>query len=225
MLLGANEELSLTMQNETIEKVDKYKLVGVILDDKLNWKPHCDSVLRKLKMTYVMISKGRHTISQKNKLLLYNSLFRSYYTFGLEHYGSASLTTLKPLLTMQKKVLRAVFGKNGFFHIKPLMKQYKLLDILDETISLRIRYAKNILGKKCPQHLKKLLPSAIPLRQNTRSQTKHLLHTNMIRLELAKKSSVYQIPYLWNLLHETTQKLSKNQLKTWLRNQLITLYN
>ena len=71
----------------TLENVDEYKLLGITIDKNLSWKPHIDSLHKKLKFINYTINKLKNTMPEKSKLLLYNALFNSTLSFGIPIWG------------------------------------------------------------------------------------------------------------------------------------------
>jgi len=213
---------SLSIQGEPIGHVTEYKLVGLVLDDKLNWQPQIEYIKRKLHYTYQMLQKIKYQVSTSSKLLLYNALFRSLFTYGLEHYASANKTRMDSLFILQKKVLRSVFCRSYRFHIESDMKTKKILTIQDEAIILRVMFAKHILHPTCPQHLKDILPLSPPSITRSSQAPMFLLHTP--RTELTRKSSSFQIPNTWNNMDASLQNSSRTIIKNHIRNFLSEYY-
>ncbi len=48
-------ENTIKIGNQKLKKVDKVKFLGVIIDDKLNWEPHVQHMIKKLNSSIVMI--------------------------------------------------------------------------------------------------------------------------------------------------------------------------
>ena len=73
--LSMNFELY--MGNHKIERTDNYRYLGIIMDDKLNWKLHISKLCTKLSNVCGILSKVRHYLDRKSLMLIYNSLFDS----------------------------------------------------------------------------------------------------------------------------------------------------
>ena len=64
---------SVSFKHGIIHRVKSTKYLGVILDEKLNWEEHINSVitsLRKISSSFKII---KHQVHKSNKLLLYNA--------------------------------------------------------------------------------------------------------------------------------------------------------
>ena len=60
-----------------IEKTASYTYLGVILDDKMNWKLQIDKICSKLSSVCGVLSKVRHYLDRPSLMLIYHSLFDS----------------------------------------------------------------------------------------------------------------------------------------------------
>jgi hypothetical protein len=105
-----NEELTLTINNNDIELVHETKFLGVIIDDKLSWTPHIQKLTKKLKCHIGCINRIKNNIPSGLHKQLYHTLFESHLTYGITVWGGGASSKLEPLLNMQKKCLRILFG-------------------------------------------------------------------------------------------------------------------
>ena len=94
------------MGGTILEEVNEAKYLGVILDKKLNWKSHLNSVNVKVSRGCYMLSKLRHLMNLDTLKMLYYSLVYPYLTYCITSWGGAPNTTIAPLIRLQKKVIR-----------------------------------------------------------------------------------------------------------------------
>ena len=106
--LGNGHDLKLC--NKIIKQVKETKFLGVIIDEKLTWAPHIEYLTNKLKSCTGIINRIRDCIPPPMHKSIYHTLFESHLTYGITVWGGVSANRLKPLLTMQKKCLRILFG-------------------------------------------------------------------------------------------------------------------
>lgn len=77
MLLGnckTDKELKIQINEVIIEMVHEVKLLGVINDNRLNWKPGIRSVLSKMSDTISILNQTKHVLDEKALRILYSSL-------------------------------------------------------------------------------------------------------------------------------------------------------
>ena len=66
-----NPQGDVIVHNEAIQRVTKAKLLGVIVDQHLNWKDHISMVSRKISKACGIISRIRNTLDIKSKKSIY----------------------------------------------------------------------------------------------------------------------------------------------------------
>jgi hypothetical protein len=104
-----DSKLHLTLMGEPILRVHEkgtersFKLVGVQLDECLNWKHHVNHVKRKVAGAMSLISRAKHFLPTSIRLLLYKALVLCHLSYCNSIWGGASAATLKPLATLKKK--------------------------------------------------------------------------------------------------------------------------
>ena len=67
---------NLSLINIQFERSTYHKHLGVILDEKLNFKEHINSAISKVKKGIPVIKKLRHTLLQKSLLTIYKVFLR-----------------------------------------------------------------------------------------------------------------------------------------------------
>ena len=92
-----------------LESKDYAKYLGVLIDYKLSWKNHIDSITLKLSKTIGLVSKIRHFVPFHTLVGIYNCLVVPYFRYGLIFIllgGQNGKTQLNKLLIPQKRALR-----------------------------------------------------------------------------------------------------------------------
>ena len=85
------------------------KYLGVLVDYKLSWRNHVDSIALKISKTIGLLSKLRHFVPRHTLVNVYNSLVTPYLRYGLIVWGQASKSHLNKLLNLQKSALRFIY--------------------------------------------------------------------------------------------------------------------
>ena len=74
-----------------LEQKDYVKYLGVLLDNKLSWKPHVDYILsNKVSRIVSILSKLRHSLPRDILLKVYKSLLQPLLLYGINIWGQAS---------------------------------------------------------------------------------------------------------------------------------------
>ena len=84
------DSIQISIGNKLIDKVNETKLLGVIIDDQLNWQSHIKQIVTKLHKNYYIIKKAGRLLSMASLTMLYNSLCLPYMLYCCEICGRAS---------------------------------------------------------------------------------------------------------------------------------------
>ena len=93
------KSLNLKIDGVNIQEVSTVKYLGVTFDSNLTWKSHINELCLKL-------SKLRYYINVDILIMLYCSLIYLFLTYGIHVWGLTYPTHLKPVTTLQKRVVR-----------------------------------------------------------------------------------------------------------------------
>ena len=109
----------------------KFKFLEVLLDFKLNWKSHLQSVQSKLSSACGILYKVRNSINQKVARMIYYGIAHPYLNYCNLVWSSCYPSNLQPLQTIQKKLIRLILKRNRWAPSDPLFKQLRILKLSD----------------------------------------------------------------------------------------------
>ena len=128
----------LSMGGHQIERTDTYKYLGLLFDDKLNWKCQIDKLCSKLASVCGILSKVRHYLNRKSLLLIYYSLFESRLRYGSLGWGTAAECDIKRLKVLQNRAIRFI----DFASFRtPMLPIYHKLGVLPLEHQFRLQRA------------------------------------------------------------------------------------
>ena len=79
---------NICINNCEIDMVYTTKLLGVVIDGKLNWKDHVAMVQSKLSKSIAIMHKAKHLLDRRYDMVLYFSLFLPYLSYCCEVWGN-----------------------------------------------------------------------------------------------------------------------------------------
>ena len=94
--------LNINMEGNELERVRETKYLGVILDEKLNWKSHLEHIKSKISRGSYILSKLRHYVNIKTSITIYFSLIYPYLNYCITTWGATSNSNLLPIVRLQK---------------------------------------------------------------------------------------------------------------------------
>ena len=123
--------VKLTIDSTEIEQTTHIKFLGVIIDNKLTWKPHIDNVKTKISKIIAILYKMKNILNKKSLQTLYNSLLLPYLTYCVEIWGNTYKTIIHPIIILQKKAIRLVNQTDYYASTNPLFYTNRTLKIED----------------------------------------------------------------------------------------------
>ena len=173
------ERLTLKMHHTKLFESPKIKYLGMILDNKLNWKAHISELCKKLSRAVGLIYKIRNLCPISVLTSLYYSLFHSHLSYGLALWANANKSYIDKIRTLQKRALKAIVFRNNDdnMDINRIHFDLKILNI-DHQLKVQLSslmwdYDHDTLPTSLKGHFKR---SNIVHNYSTRAATKGSLH-------------------------------------------------
>ena len=103
------------LMDKKFKKADKFKFLGVIIDENLTWDDQIKHLENKLLATIVLIKRVKKFIPSSHHFKIYQSLFLSHLTYGISCWGGVYYSKLHKLFNIQKRCIRILFGESYSF--------------------------------------------------------------------------------------------------------------
>ena len=105
-ILGPNQQISIS--GFPLNRVTHIKFLGVILDDKLTWKPHIASIHTKVAKAIGILASCRHLLSPSAAHTIYYSMVHSHLTYCCSVWATNYPSHIKSLLSLQQRALKLI---------------------------------------------------------------------------------------------------------------------
>ena len=180
------------------------KLLGVHIQDTMDWSSHVDYVSKLVKSNLYLLKRIRPYLSLHARKMFCNSYVYSHLDYLCTVWGNTTKENLNRLLLHQKHAARLTLDDYN----SESSKLFSKLNWL--PIESRIAYNKEVLvykalTKMCPQYLKDLLPYQTNSVYNMRSEAQKKLYVPKVNYEIFRRSLTYSGPNLWNQLPQRIQ--------------------
>lgn len=123
------------------------KYLGITLDAKLNWSEHISAKKaqssEKLRSLYWILNKNS-PVNLETKRLIYMTIVKPIWTYGLIIWGTASKSNLQKIIRSENKVLRTMVGAYRYERNCDIRKDLNIPSFEDLTKSFATRYKKRI---------------------------------------------------------------------------------
>lgn len=153
------------INNIPIEEKTSARFLGVIIDNKLKWTQHIQSIRTKMARYIGFLYKLRGILPISVLLTIFHSFVQSHLNYCSLVWGFASKSNIDAIFRSQKKAIRAIMqgNVNFFYHdgqkptsTKPTFTEYSILTIHNLIV-------KNALTFMYKVHKYELLPLSIKM--------------------------------------------------------------
>ena len=216
------QDVAIIINNVTIQRVQATKLLGVLIDESLNWKNHINMVKSKLSKVASVIYKVSHCIDHSSMRIPYCSLFLPHLMYYCEIWGNTYVTNIQCIILIQKRVIRLIHGANRWDHTNNLFYEYRILKFNDIVELKTILFMCDAYHNVLPRDLQQLFIKSIPLYSARRT---HQFIRENVRINVRAMSIPVLGVKLWNSLNESLVNImSKYTFKRHYINILIGKY-
>ena len=140
----------IVIENNEIKQKLFVKYLGILIDDKLNWKHQVKQICSKIARGSWALYHLRSYVDKQTMKMLYYNLVYSHLQYCINSWGSASEITLYPLKIIQKRNIRIITGSKYRAHAEPLFQQLQCLKLNDiyklEMAKLMYRINNNMIS-------------------------------------------------------------------------------
>lgn len=91
-------DLNIYINNVGIDRVQVTKFLGVVIDEKLNWKEHVSYIPKKLSKTTAVLRKASQVLNERACYILYCSIFLPYINYCSEIWEIFTNQTSMPYI-------------------------------------------------------------------------------------------------------------------------------
>ena len=205
------ESLSPVIIDDTpINWVDKIKFLGVIIDNKLNFKEHVNTISSRISRSIGVIRRINNQLTNSVLLKLYYSLIYSHMTYGILAWGNSSNFNVNRISRIQARFFKILTVRGCtdpivVYKLLPFSKVYEysiLIKLYKCFMQNNHNYFNAAISNLLPDHS-----------YSTRfSVTAKLLIPNH-RLTSTHRSFIISAIYVWNSIPDNLKQISS--LKTF----------
>ena len=172
----------------TLEVVDKWKYLGLILDSELNWSCHINNIIKKVSCLIGCVRRIKKYVTNRNLVDLYYALLLPHFDYCCTLWGNSTKNNILRLQRMQNKYARIVLDVDNYTPTSYLLNTLKW-----QSISQRIKYQRclmvhKIIHRSVPSYLNRLIQKR-PVFYSTRYAINSPLFVPTPRTEYMKNLS------------------------------------
>ena len=182
--------IDLKIDGTTIQQLNDFNLLGLTIDEHLQWKQHIEKTANKCSRTIGIINKLKHYLPTHIKLLLYQTLLNPHLNYCILVWGYRCARLIK----IQKKALRIINLSGYNSHCDPLFKSFNILKLPDMLRLQELKLYYKFVHNKLPHYLQQLPFHLNHDIHSHNTRTRNDIHIRPALHEFAKRSIRHDIP-------------------------------
>ena len=213
--------LRLTFEGKTLVQKSSTKMLGVHIDDKLNWSEHISKIKGKISRAIGILNKFSKILPREALKLIYYSILHPHLQYCNVLWSNASKSVLEPLFRTQKKSIRKICNAGYLEHTNDLFKSLKILKLNELKVLETAKFVKKEMSKPASKYFTPRTNNHPMLLRNNNSLA---VNVPQPRTDRSKKFVTYSGAIIWNNIPfqiQNTRNLVtfKIKLKKFLINQ------
>ena len=182
-----------------LQKVEKFKYLGVWLDPTLSFKVHVDHIVRKVNWRINMLYRSRSCFSRKVRLKLVNQLILPIFDYCDVVYYSATNRVLSPLNKVFNRICRFALECPYRTHHCTMYQDLNLTSLQSRRQLHWLQFIYKCINLNYPPYLQQYLVNR-PTNYLTRQSTQSFLSVPSTNRSSGRKAFRYKAPNDWNQL-------------------------
>ena len=148
-----NENASVEIYGEIIERVGEIKYLGVIIDDKLKFDVHIDNVIKKIAKKYGILCRLKRELNTFSKIHLYKSIISPHIDFCTSILFLANETQISRLQRLQNKIMHLILRCNRFTSSTIMLDALQWLSVKQRIVFMTMVFIFKVVNGLLPRYL------------------------------------------------------------------------
>ena len=184
-------------KTKKLELKTSIKILGVHIDQQLNWSKQVHEVNRKAKYAVRNLQRVNQLIPIKSRLLLYNSLVASHLNYTDTVWAGCNNQDKNKLQRTQNLAVKSILGMRKHESSKEALKKANLLPLDEKRKIHEAVYIHKGLNNRLPPSICRQYEQQKSLKNN-RSAEKQILTIPIHKTERYKHCPLYRTIKIWN---------------------------
>ena len=203
--------LNVNLGENQLKRNSEIKILGVIFDEKLNFKTHINNICKKVRNRVNLISRLKYLLPKPSLNLIYKTIVQPIIDYGINIYGFTYSSHINKIQSLQNRAAKIITNCDNTSHSFTELKWKTFNERRNYFSSIYIFKCLNRLSSHNSEDFFKFKRSSI----RTRSITNNELELPNIRLNVYKNSIFYSGINVYNSLNFNVRNV--NVLNTFIR--------
>lgn len=229
MIIGSRHNLNkinidpkIKIGGESINRVKTAKSLGIVIDEKLKWEDHIDSISKKVSSGIGAIKLIKPYVPNDSLIQIYNALVQPYFEYCSLVWQNCKLELQLKLQKLQNRAARVITGDNWETSSKDVLNKLNWQPLDHLRLIDTLLFVRKILKNEAPISISEQFHISVNEQYNLRSNFT-TLKLPKPKTNAMKRSFSYHGAKTWNNLPTELKNLAisdkvfKNKLQDFIR--------
>jgi len=212
--------INIKIDNVPLQRVQKTRFLGVVINEKLSWSDHIDTISGKISKGLGILNRLKHYIPSRILVNLYYTLIHPYLDYCNIIWGMGENTFIAKLFILQKKAMRIITNSPWRTHAMPIFNKLRVLTIYEINKLQTACFMFKVNKKLLPSYFNNMFATNSSVHGYSTRQSSDL-HMTYCRTKTRQLSIAIYGPKIWNNLDVKlkscgTPQIFKRKLKAHL---------
>jgi hypothetical protein len=215
--------LQLKIEGNDIERVDTFKLLGIHINYKMDWKEHTKYIGNKMSSGLYALNSLKHFFPSSVLRALYYALMHSHLSYGCMLWGNTHKKYLHKIKILQRKALRTINHAKYNADASQLFKKQNVLKLDDIYCAQISQLMFKLTNQMSPVPLTKIFTTNQDLHTNNTRHRENFV-VSKFKNDTVHKSFLLMGPKLWSNIPPLYKTLSFKQFTKNLKSMYLSHY-
>lgn len=141
------------LDGSTIERVEKIKYLGVIIDSKLRFEDHCDYMLKKVGKKVSFLNRIGGDISCYTRCIIYKAIIAPHFEYCATLLTAMGETQLTKLQVAQNRAMRVILQCHRYTEIERMMHALQFMSVRQRLYYNTCIFIFKMVNRMLPEQL------------------------------------------------------------------------
>lgn len=145
--------IDVKLYGQSLEFVDEWKYLGVIIDNELNFKKHSKYIVKKIGKKVNYFNRISKNISLMSRVTLYKTIIAPHFEYCPTIVYYLNETEKNKLQILQNRAMRIILKVNRYTHIRDMLDSLGFMSINQRLVYQNIIFIYKILSGMLPDYM------------------------------------------------------------------------
>ncbi len=114
--------IHLKIKDSPVEQVSEHRVLGVIVDNNLQWQTHITHLSKRLSRNVYLLSQLQHFITDQAKILFFNAHIKSHIDYASVIWDGSSKNQIRKINSIHRRAIKLLRSHTSYSSVSETMK-------------------------------------------------------------------------------------------------------